>query len=358
MSEGFGIVALVGAPLGPAPPIGRPKSASPPVQRPQEPASSQAEPQPRAPEAQVAVSAARPTRLISSWNAGAPEHLNVGDRVGRYRTVEFIGRGGMGSVFAGHDPVLERKVAIKVLHRDIGLSTARLESEGQTLAQLQDPHIVEVYDVGVSPEGASVVMELVAGASLREWLLTPRSLRAVLDAFMDAAAALSSAHRCDIVHGDFKPANVIVGEHGRVCVIDFGLAAPAPTTTDSSAPSNAVAGTPGYLAPELLEGCAATPDSDQYAFCVALQRALEAPTCRSRPSSRLRPALARGPHPDPQARWPTMDALRNALHGAFRPARALGVARVRRRGAACRMVERPEGAGAGVRARRRRRASA
>jgi len=242
----------------------------------------------------------------------APD-VHAGDQLGRYTIVRFIGEGGMGDVFVGHDPKLDREVALKLLHRDVHLSTARLKAEAQTLAQIRDPHIVEVYDVGDSPSGAYVVMELIAGVSLHQWLQTPHPLRAVQEAFAYAASGLASAHRHGIVHGDFKAANVVMGDDGRVCVVDFGLAAPVPDPSVSTPPATAVAGTPGYLAPELLDGSVPSPATDQYAFCVALRRAFDAPSCQGRPSMPVRRAVARGLHPDPQERWPTMDALERAL---------------------------------------------
>ena len=160
-------------------------------------------------------------------------------RLGRFIILERLGRGGMGEVYSAYDPKLDRRVALKLLRLDTTAAhegaRARLEREAMALAQLSHPNVVPVHDVGAietddpfdGPPGQQVfiVMELVTGQNLRHWAEDePRSWRQILDAYRQAGAGLAAAHAVGLVHRDFKPANVQVGEDGRVRVLDFGLA--------------------------------------------------------------------------------------------------------------------------------------
>ncbi len=291
--------------------------------------------------------------------AGTPSPLPR--RVGRYVVLERIGSGGMGVVLGAWDAQLDRAVAIKLLHpRARGLNAGpRLQREAQALARLSHAHVVPVYDVGQHDGRCFVAMEWVRGCSLSQWLRDePRSAEAILAMFLGAAAGLAAAHGAGIVHRDFKPDNVLVGDDGRARVVDFGLAVGHGDDSDASTRAVAVpahsafdtkltatgivVGTPAYMAPEQLRGCAADARSDQYSFCVALHEALfgERPrydsddTSRSLPAVRtgegaasrasamLRRVLARGLSLTPSQRWPSMDALIAALRRAHaRPAR-------------------------------------
>jgi serine/threonine protein kinase len=131
-------------------------------------------------------------------------------------------------VFAAFDPVLGRRVAVKLLRSDRSGATAageRLREEAQAMARLAHPNVVTVYDVGEHEGGVYIAMELVEGSSLRDWVTeTARPWREVLAAYFQAGRGLAAAHDAGLVHRDFKPANVIVGRDGRVRVVDFGLA--------------------------------------------------------------------------------------------------------------------------------------
>src|SRR5581483_9051057 len=157
-----------------------------------------------------------------------------GRAIGRYVLQELIGQGGMGAVYSAYDPVLERKVALKLVRGERhagGLSEVkeRLLREGKSIAQLSHPNIVAVFDMGTSEGEVYVAMELVEGGSLRQWLTSaPRHWREVLERFIAAGQGLAAAHRAGLVHRDFKPENVLVGKDGRVRVTDFGLAASVP----------------------------------------------------------------------------------------------------------------------------------
>jgi serine/threonine protein kinase len=187
----------------------------------------------------------------------APTHI------GRYRVEGVLGRGGMGIVFAALDPQLGRRVALKLLRPDrIGPLgddewRRRLLAEARALAQLSDPNVVQVFDIGTHDGSVYVAMELVDGCTLAEWLEErPRTLGEILPVFVAAGRGLAAAHAVGIVHRDFKPGNVLIGRDGRVRVADFGLAAACSsatglaTTSTSGNTGGVVMGTVGYMAPE------------------------------------------------------------------------------------------------------------
>jgi tetratricopeptide (TPR) repeat protein len=306
------------------------------------------------------------------------DELPAPEKVGRYRVGRRLGAGGMGIVYEGHDPDLDRTVAIKLLRPSRGDPRAarRMVREAQAMAQLSHENVVAVYDVGVvelpSPEGSQtlvfIAMELVAGTTLRTWLRTDRTPPQILDAFLGAARGLAAAHAAGLVHRDFKPANAMVGDDGRIRVMDFGLAR-TEDNTHSGEPSAAesmsaaaassaaidmpltqagsVMGTPAYMAPEQHRGGSLDARSDQYAWCVGLWEALfgvrpfrgdtladltaakrtAAPTVPSpRPDVPrwLEAALRRGLAPERGSRWPSMSDLLG--HIASRRARRRTVA--------------------------------
>lgn len=276
-------------------------------------------------------------------------------RVGRFEIVERIGLGGMGRVFRAYDPQLERDVALKLILSGVEadeLATdladeerranqQRLLREARALASLSHPNVVAVYEAGISeasdrtPGEVFVAMELVEGQNLRRWLDTKPETSAILRVLGEAAAGLLAAHRAGIVHRDFKPENLLVGQDGRSRVADFGLARrqleaavtqalPTAGATQRQEPSigaealtetGARLGTPAYLAPEVLRGDAADARSDQYAFCVTAHEALfghrprEAPPKdppRHRLAAKFRRAIERGLNSDPGERHEDM----------------------------------------------------
>ncbi|MEO8702006.1 MAG: serine/threonine-protein kinase [Kofleriaceae bacterium] len=209
----------------------------------------------------------------------------------RFRIDAVLGRGGMGEVYRAYDPQLDRAVALKVLvarqpvpglgedHQTLdlragGAAGGELLAEARAMAQVSDPHVLPIYEIGVDGRDMFLVMELVEGVDLAEWLATPRTPAAILDVFVQAARGLAAAHARGVVHRDFKPANVLVGEDGRARVADFGIAALVGRPVESLVRVDPGAGTPHYMAPELWRDEPATTRSDVYAFAIAFVEAL------------------------------------------------------------------------------------
>src|SRR6478736_36431 len=191
----------------------------------------------------------------------------AGERLGRYRLVRRIGAGAMGWVYEAYDPLLERSVAIKVPRP--GRTAEPVRKEAKALARLVHPNVITVYDVGEADGRTFVVLELVEGMTLREWLAAEhRTFPAIVEVLLAAGRGLAAVHAVGLVHRDFKPANVIVGYDERVRVVDFGIAS-ASMSDDAS-----IAGTPAYMAPEQSVGSAVAALADQFSFCVVLWEAL------------------------------------------------------------------------------------
>jgi serine/threonine protein kinase/tetratricopeptide (TPR) repeat protein len=301
----------------------------------------------------------------------------AGVALSRYVLRRRLGYGGMGEVWAAWDGQLAREVAIKVVRlrdaKSASVHAERLAREARALARVSDPHVVQVYDVGSYDtatdtgermHGVFVVMELVRGLTLSEWLSAARrSTTDVVRLFIAAGRGLATAHAAGLVHRDIKPSNMFVGDDGRVRIGDFGLARATPssgsgfataswlavdasvvasdeTLSGSLTDTGTVVGTPLYMAPEQHGGVVVDARGDQYAFCVAMYEALyrvrpfvgglEA-IARAKWSRKLTPpmiecvpaavheAVWRGLAPTIAERWPTMNDLVAALERAIRP---------------------------------------
>src|SRR5262245_11906788 len=132
-------------------------------------------------------------------------------KLGRYHLLEPVGAGGMGVVWAGWDPELDRRVAIKLVQATLASARDRILVEGQALAKLAHPNVVPVFDVGVVDDQVYLVMEYVRGQTLRAHGREPRTVRELVAAYRDAALGLAAAHRAGLIHRDFKPDNAIRG---------------------------------------------------------------------------------------------------------------------------------------------------
>lgn len=294
-----------------------------------------------------------------SASDAAQHALALPTQVGRYDLERLLGQGGMGAVYLGYDPQLDRPVAIKLLHA--GGTQQRLLREARAAARIRHENVVSVFDVGEfdRPQGGAgvfMVMDFVPGKDMAVWLAEKPEPAATVEMFLQAGRGLAAAHDAGVLHRDFKASNVLIDEHGRALVLDFGLArglsseeidvASDSSSRDEGLPIDmdltdvgTVVGTPRYMSPEQHRGEPLDGRSDQYSFCLALTTAL----LRRYPfaddgvramlrdklsgtsalsdlplSGRARRALERGLSPKPEDRWPRMsDLLRAMKAGPF-----------------------------------------
>src|SRR2546423_9415106 len=194
------------------------------------------------------------TAVVDERGTPRRPHLPAGTTVGRYVVQELIGEGGMGAVYKAFDAELSRTIALKLISTDVRRGSVRtggsqrLLREAQALARLSHPNVLPVYDVGTVGGEVFIATEFVAGRTLRAWVRAgPHATAGVLSVFLAAGQGLAAAHSAGLIHRDFKPDNVMVGDDGRIRVLDFGLvraarradgseppATPAPATTPSS----------------------------------------------------------------------------------------------------------------------------
>lgn len=194
----------------------------------------------------------------------------------RYRLDRPIGSGGMGQVWAAHDTVLGRDVAVKLQRVDPNDGQAEVERflrEARTTAALQHPHVVTVYDSGTEGDQAFLVMELLPGPSLQAYVKArgPLPEDEAVSLAAQIASGLAAAHGAGVVHRDIKPANVMFDAQGTIKIVDFGIARLTATTSTKLTALNAIIGSPPYLSPEQFEGRPADERSDLYALgCVLM----------------------------------------------------------------------------------------
>ena len=200
--------------------------------------------------------------------------------LGRYQVVEILGSGGMGTVFRGWDPRLQRAVALKTIHlarresdEEEKKAASRLVAEAIAAAQIVHPNVVAIYDTEEVGAIAYVAMEYVHGTGLDRYLEERGKLswREVLPLGQAICEGLAAAHARDLVHRDIKPGNILLGQDGSIKIADFGLAL---FLSQRGEPGETVVGTPGFLAPEALRGRPVTAWSDLFAVGVLLCRSL------------------------------------------------------------------------------------
>jgi serine/threonine-protein kinase len=283
--------------------------------------------------------------------------------------LDCVGVGGMGIVYSAYDPELDRKVALKVVRSEllepgaIELARARILREAQAMARLNHPNVVAVHDVQADGNQLIIAMDWISGVTLDAWSKdASRSWEEIVELFIQAGRGLVAAHEANLVHRDFKPQNVLVGDDRRVWVTDFGLArgqstgeygdsgetgahsheqSPDVSLSLLAAPltrPGGLVGTPCYMAPEQHQGKRCDARSDQFSFCVALFEALygrrpsedgasiaSLPTLPSVNKRRVPPALGRivlkGLSPAPGERHASMRDLVRALQDVVRPPR-------------------------------------
>jgi serine/threonine-protein kinase len=195
---------------------------------------------------------------------------------GRYRVDARIAAGGMATVYRALDTRLDRVLALKVMHPTLAVDGSFVERfirEAKSVARLDHPNVVQVFDQGTDGSYVYLAMEYVAGCTLRDVLRERGAVqpRAALDVLEPVLAALGAAHRAGFVHRDMKPENLLIGDDGRVKVADFGLVRSVDTVTSTT---GAVLGTVSYLAPEQIEQGTTDPRVDVYACGVVLHEML------------------------------------------------------------------------------------
>jgi tetratricopeptide (TPR) repeat protein/tRNA A-37 threonylcarbamoyl transferase component Bud32 len=294
----------------------------------------------------------RPASVVSTQPATGS--LVAGERVGPWRVLRLVGRGGMGEVYEAEraDGQFEQRVAIKLVRQDSDVPLERFQAERQLLARLEHPGIARLVDGGVTAAGRPyAVMEYVEGATLTEWC---RARAATLDTrlriFLEVCDAVNAAHRAGVVHRDLKPANILVDAGGRVRLLDFGIARPLESArtpasnrrVDSSTRAATLNRfTPEYAAPEQLAGDASTAATDVHALGLILFELLTGQRARPRrgtpslldgrlasraaadsPDAPVAPRLLRGDldaivskclRTAPGGRYPAVEALRADL---------------------------------------------
>ena len=205
------------------------------------------------------------------------EIVAAGSPVGRYEIVSLLSAGGMGELYHARDPELGRDLVVKLLprrgvfHPD---AVERFVREARAASALNHPNIVTVYEIGESPSGHFIAMELIEGRTLREIRAESPSIPTIAKVGAQAARALAVAHSAGIIHRDIKPENVMVRGDGYVKVLDFGIAQLTSTSDDTDmsriTQPGVVVGTMRYMSPEQAQGNQVTPASDIFSLGIVL----------------------------------------------------------------------------------------
>ena len=232
----------------------------------------------------------KPPARAGPWEPPTPEEL--GRLLPQYQIESLLGRGGMGAVYKGIQPELERPVAIKILPAEVAADeefVTRFKREARTLAKLQHSRIITIHDFGQTSDGhLYFVMEYIDGTNLREILRGPGlTAEQALLAVSQVCDALYAAHKQGVIHRDIKPENVLITRDGYVKLADFGLARPLDEQdADVLTSAHVVMGTPAYMAPEQRS----RPRRPSLGHLRPRHDALR-DAHRQAPAGRLRPAL-------------------------------------------------------------------
>ena len=198
--------------------------------------------------------------------------ISIGTMISHYKIIEKIGAGGMGEVYLAEDTKLNRDVALKFLPSHLCQDEdcrARFKREAQAAAKLSHPNIMTIHEVGDYQGRPYIVMEHVEGRSLKEFSTdTDLSMEQILELFIQICEGLNDAHEKGVTHRDIKPTNILVDSHGRVKIVDFGLA--SVVGTDQLTKAGSTLGTIGYMSPEQVRGQEIDHRSDLFSLGVVL----------------------------------------------------------------------------------------
>lgn len=276
--------------------------------------------------------------------------MNPGDMIGhRYRIIRSLGEGGMANVYLAHDTVLDRDVSLKVLRldlRDDPNTKRRFRREAMAATQLNDPHIVGIFDVGEDNGLQYMVMQYVQGTDLKAYIKehNPIPLPQVIDIMEQVLSAVETAHAHGIIHRDLKPQNILIDENKNVKITDFGIA--VAVSQNSLTQTNTLMGSVHYLSPEQARGSIATKQSDIYSLGIILYELLtgkvpfegenavsiaikhfkeEIPSVRAINKNVPQPlenVILRATAKDPLDRYTSVQAMAKDLHTSLDPRRA------------------------------------
>lgn len=200
----------------------------------------------------------------------------TGRTLGNYKILEMLGAGGMATVYLGYQQSVDREVAVKVLPPHPGMDKQfieRFQIEGRTVAKLQHPHILPIYDYGIQDDILYFAMAYVKGGSLEDYVVDgPIELRRVEAILREVAGALDYAHRQNVIHRDIKPGNILLDSEGHALLADFGIA--KLTEENSSLTGTSLVGTPAYMAPEQAQGLTIDSRADVYSLGVVVYQML------------------------------------------------------------------------------------
>ena len=229
---------------------------------------------------------------------------------GRYRLDRMVGKGAMGRVWAAHDLVLNRPVAIKQVDLPPGMPAAELDQmvartmrEARAVASVSDPHVVTIFDLLPLQQGPAIVMELLSARSLAEILAAdgPLTETDAATVGISVSAGLLAAHAAGIIHRDVKPGNVLICHDGRIKLTDFGIA--RSTGEQSITATGLLLGSPAYIAPEVASGGSADPRTDAWGLGALLFACVQGvpPYDRGTPMATLAAVVQDPPPPHPRS---------------------------------------------------------
>ena len=251
----------------------------------------------------VDISRAKPLSMIACPQCG--KEVRVPAQISHYLLVKLLARGSTGAVYQAYDEKLTRQVALKIIYQaadGVKDATAEALKEARTVATLNHPNIVQVYAFGEDMEQPFIVMELVDGGRMDQLIAGGKTLSETqaLDIGADVAEGLAAANRLGMTHGDVKPQNILLDREGVAKLIDFGLSrrfrGGKPGQRDTR-----VAGTPYYIAPEIVQGHAVDHRADMYSLGATLYHALAgAPPFKGSSPMEVMTARLQGPPADLQ----------------------------------------------------------